>query len=114
MKKKYIILTSILVALIVGGMTFYLTMKKPLSSGSLNDWKEASVKKRKAFVDEIMVSHFGNENVKISEQRQENYSKSIYECLDTMSSSVDEPEDKSIEDATSLCILGIMLKENFK
>lgn len=97
LKKSLIFIVGIFALLAVVYMFIGVQKTTSLESGTLKDWRAASIERRIAAVKILRAS---DENMDI-----------LVKCVDKMANLPDS-SDMAVRDATELCFMGMQLKEN--
>ena len=97
LKKSLIFIVGIFALLAAVYMFVGAQKATALESGTLKDWRSASIERKGAAVKILRAS---DENLDI-----------LVKCVDKMSTLPDS-NDMAVRDATELCFMGIQLKEN--
>ena len=98
-KLKKVLLFVIGIFALLAAVYMFIGVQKTtsLESGTLKDWRSASVERRVAAVKILRAS---DENLDI-----------LVKCVDKMATLPDS-SDMTVRDATELCFMGMQLKEN--
>lgn len=98
-KLKKVLLFVIGIFALLAAVYMFIGVQKTtsLESGTLKDWRSASVERRVAAVKILRAS---DENLDI-----------LVKCVDKMATLPDS-SDMAVRDATELCFMGMQLKEN--
>lgn len=97
LKKILLFVIGIFALLFVVSIFVRIQKTTSLESGTLKDWRVASVERRVAAVKILRAS---DENL-----------DALVKCVDKMATLPDS-NDMSVRDATELCFMGMQLKEN--
>ncbi len=97
LKKSLIFVVGLGVLLLVVFIFAQLQKTTALETGTLKDWRAASIERRVAAVKILRAS---DDNVEI-----------LVKCVDKMAT-LPESSDMTVRDATELCFVGVQLKEN--
>jgi hypothetical protein len=97
LKKHLKLIIGIAVLVLVGFVFFFATQSGNLENGNMHNWKSAS-QDRRARAIQILTA-------------DEEYTDLMVACLDKIST-LPESADMTVKDASSLCFMGIQLKDN--
>lgn len=97
LKKSLIFVVGLGVLLLVVFIFTQVQKTTALETGTLKDWRAASIERRVAAVKILRAS---DEKVEI-----------LVKCVDKMAT-LPESSDMTVRDATELCFVGVQLKEN--
>ncbi|MBO4700806.1 MAG: hypothetical protein J5620_03615 [Alphaproteobacteria bacterium] len=97
LKKSLIFVVGIFALLFVVSVFVRIQKTTSLESGTLKDWRAASIERRVAAVKILRAS---DDKVDI-----------LVKCVDKMATLPDS-NDMAVRDATELCFMGMQLKEN--
>ncbi len=111
-RAQYVLITLGLAAIVGGAIYFIAHPSKPLVGGTLYDWSRASDERRDVAVQSLIQDHFSSDVIAGQPEKFREYSKLVSDCLTTLAARTEQPRDKKIKDSVSLCVLGVLLKEN--
>ena len=97
LKKILLFIVGIFALLFVVSIFVRIQKTTSLESGTLKDWRSASIERKAAAVKILRAS---DDNLEI-----------LVKCVDKMSTLPDS-SDMAVRDATELCFMGIQLKDN--
>jgi len=97
LKKILLFIVGIFALLFVVSIFVRIQKTTSLESGTLKDWRSASIERKAAAVKILRAS---DDNLEI-----------LIKCVDKMATLPDS-SDMTVRDATELCFMGVQLKEN--
>lgn len=97
LKKSLIFIVGLGVLLLVVFIFTQVQKTTALETGTLKDWRAASIERR---VTAVKILRASDEKVEI-----------LVKCVDKMAT-LPESSDMTVRDATELCFVGVQLKEN--
>ena len=97
LKKILLFIVGIFALLFVISVFIRIQKTTSLESGTLKDWRSASIERKAAAVKILRAS---DDNLEI-----------LIKCVDKMATLPDS-SDMTVRDATELCFMGVQLKEN--